>query len=148
MASGVGSIGQSDSATTNLTNDLSVTASEQAVVITPRRSGNNNNNPITRIVVRPGGTYTVNQLLPTPTPPPVPGTPAPQPAPQTGTGGVGNVDAAVDSAVANRVRDQITAGGETAVDDIKGNLSPTNWILLGVGAFLLVAAIFFKARHK
>lgn len=146
----VGSIGESRSSTRTQTIDQTIDASENAVVQANRHSNN------ARIVVKPGATYSVGNgvsaaqlqsilagLLPAAT------TGAPTTgAPTTGTGGVGNINAGIDAALAARVGNQITAGGEAAVADIKGTLPKSSWILLAIGAALLIAAVAFKFRHK
>ena len=124
--------------------DQSIDASEQAVVWTPRNSDKNKGN------IRLAGKSTLqvyNSYGPN----------AEQlGAALTGLGasiqnsiasalGAAN-DRDVADAVEDRIRNQIAAGGETAVREASGSLGFSNYVLLAAGAFVLVLAIWMKRK--
>lgn len=129
-------IGESTSETQSNTYDSSSTAIGNGVVYTPRRSGNRSgnvnignkanvtiNNGVSEDALEGLGASIVGALAPQPANP-------------------------VQQALEERMRDQIEAGGQTAVEEIRGKLSLGNWILIGVGAFVLISAVWFKRKKK
>lgn len=135
---GMFSIGESTSDTRSNVYDSSSTAAGNAVLYTPRRSGNRSGN--TTITAGKDATFNITNGVSEEAleglGASIVGALAPQPANP------------VQQALEERMRDQIEAGGQTAVEDIRGKLSLGNWILIGVGAFVLISAVWFKKKKK
>jgi hypothetical protein len=159
----------SESTTKQTQTDSRVAATDQAVVFQPRLGGRNaryiagNNQPV-NIRVGQKGSYTVSntntygigkddlEALLTKNNSSINETLSSFGTQLTGIVGSnrdeGGIDDAVNRAVGDRLDKQITAGGETAAENASPGLSKQNWILIGVGVFLLIAAIAFRRRHR